>query len=47
MPSFEANVNQATSYLAKTDSSLYRTEKSFSRSDDDPFTGNYYGITTF
>lgn len=44
---FEANVNQATSYLAKTDSSLYRTEKSFSRSDDDPFTGNYYGITTF
>ncbi|WP_201346776.1 YfhO family protein, partial [Lactobacillus nasalidis] len=44
---FAVNVNQATSYLAKTDPTLYRTEKSFSRSDDDPFTGNYYGITTF
>lgn len=44
---FAKNVNAATNYLAKKDSGFYRTEKAFSRSDDDPFTGSYNGITTF
>lgn len=44
---FAQSINKTNSYLAKHDSGLFRTEKSFSRSDDDPFTGNYNGLTTF
>ena len=29
------------------DSGLYRTEKTFTRSDDDPFSNNYYGVSNF
>lgn len=44
---FAANGQQATTYLKKRDASLYRVEKTFSRSDDDPFTANYNGISSF
>lgn len=44
---FAQNTSQITQYEFQHDSSLYRTEKSFYRSDDDPFTANYYGISNF
>lgn len=44
---FAVNVSEAASWQQKHDPTLYRLEKTFSRSDDDPFTGGYYGITTF
>ncbi|MGQ5709610.1 YfhO family protein [Lactobacillus sp. PSON] len=44
---FTQNTTNLTSYLNKYDSELYRTEKTFYRSDDDPFTANYNGITNF
>lgn len=44
---FAKNTNQVTQYEASHDSYLYRTEKTFYRSDDDPFTANYYGLSSF
>lgn len=44
---FAQNVNQVSAYLTKKDRSLYRIEKTFYRSDNDPLTGNYNGITSF
>ena len=44
---FTNNVSQSTAYLHKYDSGLYRTEKTFTRSDDDPFSNNYYGVSNF
>ena len=44
---FTSNVSQTTTYLHKYDSGLYRTEKTFIRSDDDPFSNNYYGVSNF
>lgn len=44
---FTSNVSQTTTYLHKYDSGLYRTEKTFTRSDDDPFSNNYYGVSNF
>ncbi|KRO14475.1 YfhO family protein [Lactobacillus helveticus] len=44
---FAKNTTQVTNYEAKHDKGLYRTEKSFYRSDDDPFSANYYGLSNF
>lgn len=44
---FAANTQEAAAYLTKNDSQLYRTEKTFYRSDDDPFTSNYNGLSNF
>lgn len=44
---YQANSQQVVNYFKKTDSSLYRTEKTFYRSDNDPFTSGYNGITNF
>lgn len=44
---FQSNVQQVTNYLSKNDPGLYRTEKTFSRSDNDPFTGKYNGVSNF
>lgn len=44
---FVKNTRQVTQYETKSDSELYRTEKSFFRSDDDPFSANYYGLSNF
>ncbi|WP_282804872.1 YfhO family protein [Lactobacillus isalae] len=44
---FTKNVSESTAYLHKYDNSLYRTEKTFTRSDDDPLSNNYYGISNF
>lgn len=44
---FAQNSLQASSYLQKIDPTLYRTEKTFSRSDEDPFTANYNGLSSF
>lgn len=44
---FAQNTTELTSYLNRYDSNLYRTEKTFYRSDDDPFTAGYNGITSF
>ena len=44
---FETNINQTVKFLTQKDTNLYRTEKSFSRSDDDSFSGNYYGASVF
>lgn len=44
---FTNNVSQSTAYLHKYDSGLYRTEKTFTRSDDDPFSNDYYGVSNF
>ena len=44
---FAQNVKQTTSYLQKRQKSLHRTETDFRRSDNDPMTGNYYGLSHF
>lgn len=44
---FAENTNQVTQYTNNKDSDFYRTEKTFYRSDDDPFTANYYGLSNF
>ena len=44
---FSTNTTQVTNYLWKNDHTLFRTEKNFYRSDDDPFTANYYGLSNF
>lgn len=44
---FTENVANATTIIKRHDSSLYRLEKTFSRSDDDPFSDNYYGLSVF
>lgn len=44
---FTTNVSQAVRYASQHDSGLYRTEKTFYRSDDDPFSNNYYGLSNF
>lgn len=44
---FASNLNDISSYTQTADQSLFRTEKTFSRSDDDPFTANYYGLSSF
>lgn len=44
---FAQNMTQASQSLKQNDPTLYRSEKTFYRSDDDPFTGNYYGLTSF
>lgn len=44
---FTENTKQVTRYIQNHDNSLYRTEKTFYRSDDDPFSANYYGLSTF
>lgn len=44
---FANNLSQVTKYNRQTDANLYRTEKIFSRSDDDPFTAEYNGISNF
>ncbi|KRM40350.1 ABC superfamily ATP binding cassette transporter [Lactobacillus hamsteri DSM 5661 = JCM 6256] len=41
------NTTLLTQNLNKKDHILFRTEKNFYRSDDDPFTSNYNGITNF
>lgn len=41
------NILAATSELKKVDPGFYRIEKSFSRSDDDSLSGNYYGTSNF
>lgn len=44
---FTQNIQQATNYLQKSDHHLFRLQKTFSRSDDDPFSGNYNGLSSF
>lgn len=44
---FSQKINQVTREMQSKDSGLYRTEKNFSRSDDDSFTANYNGISFF
>lgn len=44
---FVQNTSQVTQYTKDHDDTLYRTEKTFYRSDDDPFSANYYGLSTF
>lgn len=44
---FAINSQKTTQYLEKHDPQLYRFEKTFYRSDDDPFTANYNGISNF
>src|SRR5699024_11326550 len=44
---YNCKVSQNTTYLHKNDSVLYRTENTFIRSDDDPFSNNYYGVSNF
>lgn len=44
---FMQNALQASSYLNQKDHHLFRTEKTFYRSDDDSMTGNYNGISSF
>lgn len=44
---FVQNTSQVTQYEYQHDGALYRTEKSFYRSDDDPFSANYYGLSNF
>ncbi|WP_308556846.1 YfhO family protein [uncultured Lactobacillus sp.] len=44
---FVQNTKQVTQYTQNHDDNLYRTEKTFYRSDDDPFSANYYGLSTF
>lgn len=44
---FTTNVNQAVQYEIKHDTGFYRTEKTFYRSDDDPFSDGYYGLSNF
>ena len=44
---FTKNISESTAYLHKYDSGLYRTEKTFTRSDDDPLSNDYYGISNF
>lgn len=44
---FVKNTTQVTNYETNHDQSLYRTEKNFYRSDDDPFSANYYGLSNF
>lgn len=44
---FVKNSTEVTNYLAKKNTRLYRTEKTFYRSDDDPFSANYNGISSF
>lgn len=44
---FLQNINQASSYLNQKDHHLFRTEKTFYRSDDDSMSGNYNGISSF
>ncbi|MCZ3622663.1 YfhO family protein [Lactobacillus mulieris] len=44
---FTENVASATNSIKNQDSSLYRLEKTFSRSDDDPFSDGYYGLSVF
>ncbi|MDF4141684.1 YfhO family protein [Lactobacillus kefiranofaciens] len=44
---FAANTNQATQYLKMHDQGFYRTEKTFYRSDGDPFTADYNGLSSF
>lgn len=44
---FAQNTTKVTDFLKKKDPTFYRTEKTFYRSDDDPFTANYNGISSF
>ncbi len=44
---FTANTSQAVAYENQHDSGFYRTEKTFYRSDDDPFSSSYYGLSNF
>lgn len=44
---FAQNSTRVTNFLKKKDDTLFRTEKTFYRSDDDPFTANYNGISNF
>ncbi|WP_278415439.1 YfhO family protein, partial [Lactobacillus taiwanensis] len=44
---FTKNVSESINYLHKYDSGPYRTEKTFTRSDNDPLSNNYYGISNF
>lgn len=44
---FAANMSQVTSYENKHDPGFFRTEKTFYRSDDDPLTANYNGLSSF
>lgn len=44
---FSQKINQVTAEMQSKDKGLYRTEKNFSRSDDDAFTANYNGLTFF
>lgn len=44
---FVKNTTEITNYEVKHDRGLYRTEKTFYRSDNDPFSANYYGISNF
>ncbi|KRL63403.1 YfhO family protein [Lactobacillus psittaci] len=44
---FTANMRAATSQIRSSDSNLYRLEKTFSRSDDDSFSDDYYGLANF
>lgn len=44
---FTTNVSQAVQYANQHDSGFYRTEKTFYRSDDDPFSAGYYGLSNF
>lgn len=44
---FTKNVSESINYLHKYDSGTYRTEKTFTRSDNDPLSNNYYGISNF
>lgn len=38
---------QASNWLYKKDNNFYRLEKNFNRSDDDPLSDNYYGVSFF
>lgn len=44
---FAQNTRQAVTYLNKQKPGFYRIEKSFERSDDDPLTANYAGLSSF
>lgn len=44
---FTKATRQASSFVQSKDKTLYRTEKTFNHTEDDPFSGNYYGVSLF
>lgn len=44
---FAQNMTQASQFLQRRDPTFYRSEKNFYRSDDDPLTADYCGLSSF